>query len=171
MGTSIVTIMLAALIITAVAVLGQGAFTAVGNLNDGWKAMHERTVEMDNTGIEPVGVTTAMPTVDVIVRNDGQTALRDWASWDVFLQYYAAGGVYTNVRVPYTEAAEPSNNEWTVAGLYRVAPSTPEVFQPGIFDPNEEMVIRVRMAPSSDASGANVIVIGTPNGITMRANF
>jgi hypothetical protein len=62
--------------------------------------------------------------------------------------------------------------EWTVSGIYVDANTlTPEVFEPGILNPDEEMVIQARVAPSVAMTTTNMITINTLNGITASSHF
>lgn len=171
MSASISTILLAALLLTSMGILGQSSVTALTNFNDTWKAMERRNTGINQTALRSDGVSYASPYVDVVVKNTGEEPLRDFTSWDLFLQYYTAGGTYYYLRAPYTTATAPADNKWTVRDIYVDAASTPEEFHPDILDPAEEMVIRVNVTPWADSSGANIILVGTRTGVTMRAAF
>ena len=60
------------------------------------------------------------------------------------------------------------NNQWTVKGIYTdAAASQPEVFEPGIFNPGEELVVQLQLLPTIGMTTTNMIIIGTANGVTV----
>jgi len=109
--------------------------------------------------------------LEVTLRNSGQTKLTEFCGWDVIVQYYDSGGGYHVKWLPYTTGA-PGNNEWTTEGIYLDAGTeTAEVFEPGILNPAEEMVILARLNPSVGQGTTNLVIISTPNGITASIMF
>ena len=74
--------------------------------------------------------------------------------------------IYNVAWLPYT-AGSPNDLQWTVSGIYMDADTlTPEVFEPGILNPDEEMVIQAKISPSVAMTTTNLITIDTPNGIS-----
>ena len=71
----------------------------------------------------------------------------------------------------YTESAL-QDNEWTVEGIYLDAgTSEPEVFDPGIFNPDEEIVLRMQINPAIEPGAANLVTVVTENGVSATAIF
>lgn len=63
-------------------------------------------------------------------------------------------------------------NGWTVEGIYLDAGgSVVEVFEPGIFNPDEEMVIQVKIDPAVGGGTTNMVTLSTPNGVSASAAF
>jgi hypothetical protein len=117
--------------------------------------------------------------VALTVRNSGQTRLADYEKWDLIVEYYSAPEFWEApqpydlniVRLRYTDAP-PTWGEWTVSGLFVDAQGLqPEAFDPGIFNPDEEMVIQARLAPSVALTTTNRITLGTPNGVVVSGHF
>lgn len=113
------------------------------------------------------------------VRNSGHTKLADFDRWDLIVEYYSEPDYWLppqpydyNVRwLPYTPSA-PVNGEWTVTGLYSdVQTLRVEAFDPGILNPDEEMVIHAQLTPSVALTTTNRILLNTPNGISATAHF
>lgn len=113
------------------------------------------------------------------VRNSGQTKLTDYEKWDLLVEYYSAPEFweapqpydFNIVRLRYTDAT-PAAGEWTVSGLYVDAQGYHlEAFDPGIFNPDEELVIQARLAPSVALTTTNRITLATPNGVTVSGHF
>ena len=88
MSTAIVTVMMTALLLAGVAVLAQGSLTALAQIADSWNDLEDRTSTTTRTGLDAVSTSYATPTVDVTMLNSGEVALRDFAQWDVVVQYY-----------------------------------------------------------------------------------
>jgi hypothetical protein len=139
----------------------------------------EEILERERTDLEITGAETQSSgsIVRVTLRNSGQVKLADFDRWDVVVQYYTPPlleddpNIYEVDWLPYT-AGSPNNMEWTVSGIYVDATTlTPEVFEPGILNPDEEMVIQARVAPSVAMTTTNMITINTMNGITASSHF
>jgi hypothetical protein len=172
MGSAIITLIMIGIVLTGVGVLSQGTLFSVAMIADSWKEMEVRTGDIVRTQLEVLSTANTPPTVTVTLRNPGQTPLRDFISWDVMLQYYESDGTYHQVWLPYVSTTPPGDNQWTVEGIYvDAATSDPEVFQPNILDPGEEIVITVKLLPTARTSGQNQIVIATPNGIAASGMF
>lgn len=172
MSNAIVTVIMTALMLAGVSILAQGSFTAVGNISDSWKEMEARAAVLSRTDITLIGTAYAAPTLDVTLTNSGGEALRDFAKWDVVVQYYETDGTYHTTYLPYTTVTPVSGNEWTKVAIYVDASSlTLEAHQPEILDPSEEIVLRLSMTPVADETANNLVVIGTPNGVTVSGPF
>ena len=133
----------------------------------------QRVEERSRTRIVPVAarLLNGDDTVEITVRNDGNEKLADFARWDVVLQYDAATGGLAR-WYPYVEAVEPGSNQWTVAGLYLdAANAIPEALEPGILNPGEEMVIRVRISPPASDGTTCIGTVATPNGMSTTMAF
>ncbi|MCC6455435.1 MAG: hypothetical protein IT328_10860 [Caldilineaceae bacterium] len=163
------------------------SFTYLETQDSLWTAQQVREedrLERDRTRFEITGAETqsAGSIVRVKVRNSGQTKLADFERWDVVVEYYVEGekivgqeeeppDIYQVEWLPYT--AQPlADLQWAVSGIYVDADTlTPEVFEPGILNPDEEMVMQARLLPSVAMTTTNRITISTPNGITDSSHF
>ena len=147
-----------------------------------WTAEQIRQEEMserDRTEIEIQSTETQGngSLVKVIVQNSGQTKLADFDRWDVVVEYYSDPllendpDVYQIAWLPYT--SEPLDDmQWTVSGIYLDANTlTPEVFEPGILNPDEEMVIQAKLTPTIAMTTTNRITISSLNGIEISSHF
>jgi hypothetical protein len=172
MSNAIVTVIMTALMLAGVSILAQGSFTAVSDLSESWKDMEGRSSALSRTDISALTVSYATPTLDVTLVNTGGEALRDFGKWDVVAQYYETDGTYQTTYLTFTTATTTGDNEWRMEGIYLDASAnTAEAHQPQILDPGEELVISLSMTPTADTSANNVIVIGTPNGVTVSKPF
>ncbi len=139
----------------------------------------EDIVERGQTHLEITEAETqsAGSILRVQVRNSGQVKLADFDRWDVVVQYYTDGfvdddpDIYKVDWLPFT-AGIPADMQWTVSGIYIDADTlTPEVFEPGILNPDEEMVIQARVLPTVAMTTTNLITINTLNGISASSHF
>jgi hypothetical protein len=116
---------------------------------------------------ELLPITASQPSADMLevtLRNSGQTKIGGFEKWDVVVQYHDADTAYHVVWMPYT-AEVPGNNEWTKEGIYLDAgKKTAEVFDPGILNPGEEIIIEAKVNPSVGEGTTNLVVVSTPNG-------
>ena len=114
---------------------------------------------------------TAPNLVQVTLSNSGQTKLADFNEWDVILNYYDSDGRDHVEELLYTTGAL-NDNQWDLQGIYLDATQQiPEVFDPGILDPGDQMVIACQLNPPVGSNTTNQITIATPNGVTASQCF
>ena len=172
MSNAIVTIIMTALMLAGVSILAGGSFSAVDHVSESWKGMEARSAAITRTNLSIVDVSYATPTVDVTLANTGDETLRDFAKWDVLVRYYETDGTLHDTYLNYTAASPADDNEWQEYGIYLDASAgKPESFQPGLLNPSEQLVLRLKLAPAADSAADNVVVVGTPNGITVSKPF
>lgn len=173
MENTIVALISIALIVFGALTMSQSSLSSVDSLSGAWKEMEKTAEEMARTSISTLSTSTQSDgaVVEITLKNEGQTKLGDFENWDVIVQYYRASGAYLVKWLPYVEE-EPGGNEWTVGGIYLdAANGTPEVFETGIFNPDEEMVVRIKLNPPVGPGTTNLATIATPNGICASATF
>jgi hypothetical protein len=172
MESAIVSLICIALIILGGMTLSQGFLSSMDSSSVGLEEMSERAEEIMRTELTPLKAELpSADTLEVTLRNSGQTKLSTFASWDNIVQYYDSGGIYHVDWLPYTEGT-PGNDTWTDKGIYLDAElGTAEAFEPGILNPGEEMVIEVKLANSVGEDTTNLIVVTTPNGIPASISF
>jgi hypothetical protein len=165
METAIPAIIIIGLLVLATLTLTEQSLSSQDAVSKSWREMQERLEERASTDLSPVEAQTinAGATVELTLRNDGDTKLTDFDRWDVILQYGSGSG---NAEwYPYGSGS----NEWDVQGIYLDASkSTPEAFDPDILNPGEEMVIWVWVSPPV---GTHWATVATPNGITASTVF
>jgi len=101
--------------------------------------------------------------IDITLLNSGDIALTGFDQWDVIIQY--TGATYHIQRLPFAPA--PVLDEWGVAGIYLDMQSgVPEAYEKGIWNPGEEMVLRIRLAePLADGATA-FVTVATTSGVS-----
>jgi flagellar protein FlaF len=163
---TLVTIVFVALLTFATAAFSRSALTSVDQLGVTWKTMEVLSGERARTRVTVTSAVTDVTGTNVYVtlRNDGQTRIGDFSRMDLIVQYVSPAGVYRTVWLPYTEGA-PGSNEWTVTAI------VPDVFEPGIFNPGEEMTVLAALSPAVGTGTTNWATMATPNGISLSAYF
>jgi len=162
------------LLLSATLMPAQHSLAAQDRIQLARQATDARLQERARTDLAPVSaqVSDNGTVVDIRLRNAGQTRLTDFDRWDVMIQYYDAAGAYHIAWLPYVEGGEPANNEWAVEALYlEAAGSAPEIYEPGVLNPAEEMVIRFRVSPVVGQETTNLAVLATPNGLRLSTYF
>ena len=150
---SIVTTLLAiAMIMGAVLALSEASLSLANRASLAWDDRAKRSGDFERTGLSLVAADMlgSSTSVDISIRNSGQIALRDFPDWDVHIRYYASSSNQAlNIAwLPYTASSSPPTGQWTVEGLYiNASSSDPEVFDPNLLNPEEEMVLRINITP------------------------
>ena len=178
MESVIVAIFCIALILFGALTISQASLSSTDTIAAAWRQMEKTSGEIARTNISSLGAETqsAGTIVQVTLENAGETKLEDFDKWDVIVQYYDASSNYLIKRLPYYTKAGDSgvweDNEWKVEGIYLDAgTSDPEVFDPGIFNPDEEMIIQMKVDPAVGTGTTNLAIVATPNGVSASAVF
>ncbi len=109
--------------------------------------------------------------LEVGLRNSGQLKLASFSKWDIIVQYYDADWTYYTKWLPYTEGTL-GDNQWHKTGIYLDAEGgNPEVFEPGLLNPGEEMKIEAKLNPPPRDGTTVDTIISTPNGIGDSISF
>lgn len=171
------TVLTAFIVITLLLFIGltlfQGFLEAQDDMQVSWQEMEDRLEQRSRTTLTPLNAESKSSgsVIELTLRNDGTTKLADFAEWDVIVQHYSASSAYYVDWMPYVEY-EPTGSEWTVVGIYMdTAVSQPEVFDPGILNPGEEILLRIRVMPPVGPSTINLATISTNNGIAVPMVF
>lgn len=183
MESAISALILFALGIFAATTISQTYMETQDSLWTAQQSRQEASLERQRTDLEITEAETqdSGSLIRVKVRNNGQVKLADFDRWDLIVQYYSDPpnepepniypDVYNIQYLPYTTGT-PQDLQWTVSGIYENSDTlTPEVFEPDIFNPNEEMIIQARVEPSIAMTTTNMVIINTPNGISASAQF
>ncbi len=173
METAIPALIIITLIIFAVLTISHSYLSAQDALHVSRREMEVRAGERVRTDLSVVKA-EALGTGDVIevtIRNDGETRLIQFHRWDVIAHYETAATRLVE-WYPYVQAVSPGTNQWTVTGIYLDAlQAVPEVYEPGILNAGEEMVLRLAVSPPVGEGTANLIKVTTYSGISASAVF
>ena len=169
METILVSLVCIALIVFGGMTMSQGFMTSVDTSTSGLDELGQRNETIIRTLINPVSASQpAANTFEIILKNDGQIKLADFAKWDVIVHYFDETGNYTIKWLPYTENAL-GDDEWQVTWLR--LNGVAEVFETGVFNPGEQMMITGQLNPPVGLGTTNMVVISTPSGITAQTYF
>jgi hypothetical protein len=169
METAIVSIICIALIAFGGMTMSRGFMTSVDTSTTGMNTEGQRNEIIMRTEIIPLN--TNLPsdnTLEITVENSGQTRLADFDKWDVIVQYYDNASTYHITWLPFTKETL-GDNEWQEAWI-RIN-GAPEVYEPNVLNPKEQMLIRAQLNPAVGAGTTNIAVIATPSGITASTYF
>jgi len=167
METVFVSLVSLALIIVSSVTITVSAIQSTNKVADSWKQMEEKTYETSRTGIAALPPQQYLGgVVEVTVINEGQTNLGYFSEWDIITQYDNGNVSY----LPYTTLYPPENNQWTVKGIY-VYNGNPEVFDPDVLNPAEQMIVSIKLNPELSVGQSCRITISTPNGISTQTQI
>jgi len=161
-GTIFATIAMVVIIGTSSYLFITGALFTMDTLSNSLKKINEIDNAKLKTEIEigTVSVTPANPSsgseLNVSVNNTGATKIlaSEFEHIDVFVYYHnytATGNSLIHRWIPYndTDSSALQDNEWTVVNITR------DLINPGIFDPDEQMNIVVRVSPAINGTSPN----------------
>ena len=169
METAVVSIICIALIAFGGMTMSRGFMTSVDSSTTGLDAVGQRNETIMRTEIIPLSASLpSSNTLEITLENSGQTRLADFDKWDIIVQYYDGTGTYHVAWLPYTEETL-GDNEWQVAWIRLNGAA--EVFEPNVFNPKEQMLIRGQLNPAVGAGTTNMAVVATPSGITASTYF
>ena len=172
MSNAIVTLFVVALMLVAVTSWSQASFSSLDSGAQAWKQMVETSTEVARTDIEVIDAQWADPVAEVLVRNCGEIRLAQFSKWDVLVNHYDEDGGYYISWLSYTEDSDPGNDQWTVAAIYTDDTlGHEEVFEPGILNPGEVMLIKMKLVPTPGPNTTNRITVSTPSGVIASAQF
>ena len=137
METAITGLIVITVLLLAILNLSHSFLSSQDAVLESWREMEERLGERARTDISPLEATTKPggATVEVILRNEGDTKLADFDQWDVILQY-ASGDVQW---YPYGAG----RSKWGKSIYLDYSEGTGESFDKKILNPGEEIVIQV----------------------------
>ena len=112
-------------------------------------------IEIDGTS------TDGLCNLTVDLENKGAVSLVDPSRMDVIVQF--PGGNNPPQRLAYAPSGPPNLGEWASASISGA-------FNPGIFDPGEDMEINAKLLLiAGDPTGT--VTVATPNGVIATASF
>ena len=173
MESAIVSLISMTIILVGTLTMAQSTLSSVDTISASWLQAEERVGEIRRTALSLV-VVSVQPggiLVDITLGNQGEVALNDFPRWDVVIQYTGSDSNYYIKRLPYTGGAL-GDNQWTKTGIFLDAQaSDPEIFEPGILNPDEEVVLQIKLNPAVKVGSTNLVSVVTPNGIVAQIIF
>lgn len=172
METIIVSIVCIALIFVGGMTMSRNYLASVDITSQQLQHVMARDQDILRTNISAVGASVSGGNVvSATFHNAGQIKLADFEHWDVILEYEDNTGASHVNWLPYTAGA-PGNNEWTVSEIdIGGQPGGSELFDIGILDPGEDIVIRAKVSPGIGPYTNVQMVVSTPNGVSTLLQF
>jgi hypothetical protein len=172
MSNVLVAIFVFALLLVAVLTWSQASFGSMDSGAQAMKQMTETATEVTRTDIEVTDAQEQGAFVEVYVRNSGEIHLAYFYDWDVITHHYDDVGDYHINRLTYVETGDPGDQEWTVAEIYTDDTlAQHEVFEPGILNPGEVMLVKLKLSPAAGNGTTNWAIVSSHNGVAASAQF
>jgi hypothetical protein len=166
MESSLATLIILTAVLFGVLTFTDSYFATEDQLWQTQTLMEDRAAARAATAIEALQseVTGAGSLITLTFRNVGSHKLADYDQWDLIVQHYSAAGIYQVQWLPYN-GVSLGNNQWTVAGIYLSAvEGAVEHYNPGIWDPGEEIVIQAKVLPPVGPKTVNLVTLAVDNG-------
>lgn len=137
-------------------------------LGTSWQNMQERLADQSNVRLAVLDAETnsSGAVAQLTIENLGSAKLADFTNWDVIVHYYdnSAPAAYRIQWLPY-DAGVLTPGQWGVEGFYGdAANDETEAFEPGVFNPGEEMVIQLALTPAAGAGTPIQVTLATGEG-------
>ncbi len=153
-----------ALLIVSTVTITMNTVHSAASLSDTWKSMEALSNNIRRTEI------VAFPpenyyggNIDLIVKNQGQMNICDFAHWDVIAEKHDTGTGY----LAYSSSYPPGNTQWAVKGFY-VSTNVPEVFDLNILNPGEQVAVGINPGAAINVGETLKITISTSDGVTSQ---
>jgi hypothetical protein len=170
MATAVISVICVALIIMGGMTMSRGILTTSDTTALSVEEMSTREGVIMRTEVDTLRATylSWSNLMRITVDNSGQTKLTGFNKWDIIINYTGADNNYYTRWFPCSEEA-PGDNQWQKARI--CLNGQPEFFEPDILNPEEELVILVKLSPQP-ADGLNSdVTIATPNGVSSSLSF
>jgi archaellum component FlaF (FlaF/FlaG flagellin family) len=141
----------------------------------GLQALEARLNEQARTSLQEINAKTISggSGIQIIYKNNGSEKVANFKNWDVIVQYYdtsTPSKTYTT-WIPYAEK-NPSNNQWTVTGIYADAKrGIMEAYDPGILNPGEELMVEVLLPHTIALESQVQVTLTVKNGANLSTIF
>jgi hypothetical protein len=150
--------------------LSQGILTSADSAAASAHEISLREGEMARTDLEVVRANylSWADLLRVTVKNSGQTKLYDFDKWDFIIHYTDASGTGHAEWLPYTIGVL-GNNQWQKVRIGLNGPT--EFFEPGILNPEEELVILAKVNPLPGSATTADVTVAALNGACNSVSF
>jgi len=163
METALTGLIIIMVLLLAMLIMAHSFFSSQDAVLESWREMEERVGDRARTDLLPVNAEAIDgDSIQVTLRNEGDTKLADFDQWDVIIQYYNASSEYYVKWLPYAESGDRWNEFFS---------SEAQAFDPDIFNPGEEMIVQISISPPVGSPSTNQVIVATPNGISARTVF
>lgn len=140
------------------------AISSQEQISETWHEVMDARTDTANTAFTITASQVTASDIEFTLVNEGSTRLSDFDRWDVIVTYYDNGGNYRIEYLPYSINSAAST--WSLVGIYLDTEiNRVEVFDRGVWNPEEELKILVRPTVSLGTGEALHIVIASQNGM------
>jgi hypothetical protein len=159
-------LLIAAILMLSTVFMARGGFLGADAIGQSLRQSEVRYEQKSRTGLTITGTSIdgSGANITVTVRNDGQTALADFAGMDVVVQYFGETGTRYDKWIPYTSGALASDT-------WKPGTFTNDAFEPGILNSSESMQMLIRVNPVVGPATTNLAIIGSEKGVTAQTYF
>jgi flagellar protein FlaF len=166
-GSIIAAMISVATILLASYVCSKGGFYMANELSNSVIEMQENRNEILKTEIEVEIKNVSTDGTDFVIslQNTGSTKIGDLTYMDIIVNYQNESNAMKTVWIPYQKGGGLSENNWTDLDI------VPDLINPGVFDPGEEMELQVWLDASDGNSSVNWVLIAAPNGVKASRYF
>jgi flagellar protein FlaF len=166
-GSIIAAMISVATILLASYVCSKGGFYMANGLSNSVIEMQENRNEILKTEIEVEIKNVSTDGTDFVIslQNTGSTKIGDFTYMDIIVNYQNESGATKTVWIPYQDGKGLSENNWTDLDI------VPDLINPGVFDPGEEMELHVWLDASDGNSSVNWVLVAAPNGVKASRYF
>jgi hypothetical protein len=164
METALVSLFTVVMLVVTMLTMVMTTLGSVNAIADSFQAMEKQAASIQLTGIDAHHREFRGDTIVLEIDNIGQTNLGNYESWNVLVQLES--GQITSL-IFAESAGAMGDNQWAVDGFW-MASGQPEVFDPKILNPDEEMTILLVLMPPLGSLQSARIMVATPNGVTAQ---
>ena len=158
-----VSIVCLAVLLLGMGTLALGSFNGVDAMVNAMKQEESQASSIRQTSISTVSSTTysAGAMADLYLENTGQESLYNYSKWDIIVRYESGDSQW----LPYGS----STPGWSVKSIE--IDGRAEVFNPNIWDPEETLILTLRLQPAVTDNSTNVATVATSNGVKAEVVF
>jgi len=164
-GTVIAAMISVTVILLASYVCSSGGFYMTDVLASSVLEMQENKGDILKTGIKITRINTDKTDIFVSLNNTGSTKIGDFDYMDVIVNYSNTSDTAKTIWIPYQEGAGTLESKWAVGNI------SPDLVNPGVLDPGEEMELKILLNESLKDGSANWIMVAAPNGAQTSGYF
>lgn len=164
-GTIIASMISVAILLLASYVCSSGGFYMADVLANSLMEMQENENEIMKTEIEITNISADEAHIFVSLNNTGSAKIGDFDYMDVIVNYSNTSGAVKTIWIPYQGDSKALENKWTVGNI------SPDLVNPGILDPAEEMRLQILLEDSLKNDSVNWLLVAAPNGVKASGYF
>jgi archaellum component FlaF (FlaF/FlaG flagellin family) len=166
MDSAIPSLVIGAILLTAMAIVGRGSLQTYADVGMSFRGMESRLIEKSTTDLN-VTEATVDPTgqfVTVTLLNDGSTRIGSVEDLDVIVSYFTTSPGQANIWLPF-EPTGTTPNTWSLLVILN------DDYEPGILNPGESAQLLLNLNPGVAVGPANSLVISTEIGAVTASSF